>query len=37
MRYGWSLDPDDWRILHQLLADTKWTRVYLEKEYKDRY
>jgi len=36
MRYGWSLDPDDWRILHQLLADTKWNRVYLEKEYKDR-
>lgn len=36
MRYGWSLEPDDWKILHQLLSNTKWTRVYLEKEYKDR-
>ncbi|TRZ65694.1 MAG: GIY-YIG nuclease family protein [Comamonadaceae bacterium] len=35
MRYGWSLEKEDWTILHQLLSDTKWTRVYLEREYKD--
>jgi len=35
MRYGWSLEPNDWIALQKLLADSKWARVYLEKEYKD--
>lgn len=36
MRYGWSLEPEDWIILNQLLSESKWTRVYLEREYKDK-
>lgn len=36
MRYGWSLVPEDWLILNQLLSESKWTRVYLEREYKDK-
>jgi hypothetical protein len=36
MRYGWSLDPNDWLDLQKLLADSKWSRVYLDSEYKDR-
>jgi hypothetical protein len=36
MRYGWSLEPEDWMILQKLLNKTKWSRVYLEREYKDK-
>jgi excinuclease UvrABC nuclease subunit len=36
MRYGWSLEPEDWLILNQLLSESKWIRVYLEREYKDK-
>ena len=36
MRYGWSLEPEDWLILNQLLSESKWKRVYLEREYKDK-
>ena len=36
MKYGWSLERDDWLILHRLLSGSKWTRVYLEREYKDK-
>jgi hypothetical protein len=35
MRYGWSLEPEIWINLHKLLSESKWTRVYLEREYKD--
>jgi excinuclease UvrABC nuclease subunit len=36
MRYGWSLEPEDWLILNQLFSESKWKRVYLEREYKDK-
>lgn len=36
MRYGWSLEQKDWLLLSKLLSDTKWTRVYLDREYKDK-
>jgi excinuclease UvrABC nuclease subunit len=36
VRYGWSLEPEDWLILSRLLSKSKWTRVYLEREYKER-
>jgi hypothetical protein len=36
MRYGWSLESKDWLILCELLSQSKWTRVYLEREYRDR-
>ena len=35
MKYGWSLEPEHWTILHELLSETNWRRVYLEREYKD--
>ena len=35
MRYGWSLEPEDWRILHRLFSETQWAKVYLERPYKD--
>jgi excinuclease UvrABC nuclease subunit len=36
MRYGWSLNESDWTNLQELLANTKWTRTYLEGTYKDK-
>jgi len=36
MRYGWSLDPLDWQNLQFLMSETKWSRVYLERQYKDK-
>jgi excinuclease UvrABC nuclease subunit len=36
MRYGWSLDPADWQNLQFLMSETKWSRVYLERQYKDK-
>ena len=36
MRYGWSLEPEDWLVLRRLLSQSKWSRVYLESHYKDR-
>jgi hypothetical protein len=36
MRYGWSLDPIDWQNLQFLMSETKWSRVYLERQYKDK-
>jgi hypothetical protein len=36
MRYGWSLDPADWQNLQILMSETKWSRVYLERQYKDK-
>lgn len=36
MRYGWSLDPADWQNLQFLMSEIKWSRVYLERQYKDK-
>ena len=36
MRYGWSLDPADWQNLQFLMSETKWSRVYHERQYKDK-
>lgn len=36
MRYGWSLNPTDWQNLQFLMSETKWSRVYLERQYKDK-
>ncbi len=30
------MEPEDWLVLGKLLAESKWNRVYLEREYKDR-
>lgn len=35
MKYGWSLEPEDWTVLQKLLDKTDWSRTYLEREYKD--
>lgn len=36
MKYGWSLEPADWILLKNLFSESKWARVYLEREYKDK-
>lgn len=36
MRYGWSLDSVLWRQLQTRVAQFKWNRVYLERDYQSR-
>ena len=36
MRYGWSLDSALWRQLQASVAQFKWSRVYLERDYQSR-
>lgn len=34
IRYGWSLDADDWRAAGRALTGTNWSGTYLEEMYR---
>ena len=36
MKYGWSLDSALWKELQARVAEFKWNRVYLEKDYQSK-
>ena len=36
MKYGWSLEYDEWKTLRILLSEVVWHRAYLENLHRDR-